>query len=172
MAYSSPASVSTATTITSSWGNSVKAAVDFLANPPACRVYNNANQSIPDSTVTPLTFNTERYDTDTMHSTAALTSRITIKTAGLYLITGTIAFAAGGSSGTRLAGIILGGSVKIAEQQAVTNAGVSVNVSTVYKFAVNDYVELYAYQVSAGALNSLAVANICPEFAATWIGLG
>lgn len=59
----------------------------YILNPPACHVFNSANISIPNDTATALTFNSERYDTDTMHSTATLTGRITIVTEGIYIVT-------------------------------------------------------------------------------------
>ena len=65
------------------------------------RVYNNANISIPDSTVTALTFNSERWDTDSIHSTVSNTSRLTAQTASKYDIKGNIKWASN-STGTRL----------------------------------------------------------------------
>jgi hypothetical protein len=52
--------------------------------------------------------------------------------------------------------------------------GPALNLSTVYKFAVNDYVEVRISQknTSAGAHNLSSLANYSPEFAAQWVSLG
>lgn len=61
---------------------------------PACRVYNNANISIPNATYTALQFNSEDFDTDNMHDNTTNNTRLTCKTAGIYLITGSVSFMA------------------------------------------------------------------------------
>jgi hypothetical protein len=43
-----------------------------------CRVYNSTVQSIPNNTVTAVTFDSEFYDTDGIHSTSSNTSRFTV----------------------------------------------------------------------------------------------
>ena len=173
MPYTSPATVVTATTITTAWGNSVKAATDFLANPPACRVYNTASQSIANGSHIMLTFDSERYDTDTMHSTVTNTSRVTMTTAGVYIVTGHAVFAAN-ATGTRQLTLRINGTTFIAIT-SFPNRGVNtveMSIAAVYKFAATNYVELGMFQDSGGALNSLAGGNYGPELSATWIGLG
>lgn len=178
MPYVAPATVVTATTITSAWGNSVKAATDFLANPPACRVWNNAAISVANSTWVALTFNSERWDTNTMHDTVTNTGRITIVTAGLYILTGHAEFAA---NATGMRGLQLlrntdaDGIAQIYYQAAPVSTGTAVSLSTVWKFVAGDYVQLRAFQNSGGALNvntNPANTFFTPEFSATWIGLG
>ena len=44
-------------------------ALSQLPSLPGARVYHNANQSISNTTVTALAFNSERWDTDTIHDT-------------------------------------------------------------------------------------------------------
>jgi hypothetical protein len=177
MAYSSPATVVTGTTITSTWGNSVKTAADYLANPPACRVYHTANQAINNNALTALAFNSERFDTNTMHDTVTNNSRITFNTAGLYIVTGSFAFALD-TDYTDITGLIrMTGATTIAEETRYAT-GVSaiprLTISTLYKFAVSEYVELVAYQTntSANANNVTASLNYSPEFSAVWVGLG
>lgn len=175
MAYSSPAAPVTGTTISkTTFGDVVKADLDFLANPPACRVYHNAAQSIPNVTGTLLAFNSERYDTDTMHDTVTNNSRITIKTAGLYVVTLNFTWPTNGT-GERRASIFLNGATQIAfsstsPAQITTDNGIC--LATIYKLAVNDYLTVQVYQSSGGALNVNSGSNYSPEFAATWVGLG
>lgn len=178
MAYSSPATVSDGNVAPASWGNSVKAATDYLANPPACRVYHNTTQSVSDSVVTPLVFNSERFDTDTMHDTVTNTGRITFKTAGLYIVTLTFAYANAADYLSASAKIRLNGATELVETfggtQTDANDHYFVNVTTLYKFAVNDYVEALAWQNNTAntARNVVAAGNKSPEFAAVWVGLG
>lgn len=175
MPYTSPASpVSGAVISKTTFGDVVKADLDFLANPPACRVTKAAAQSIATSALTAVTFDTERYDTDTMHDNVTNNTRITIKTAGLYTVGAAIEWAAGGTS-FRLLLIRLNGTTPIAQligPPETTGVATDQTLSTVYKFAVNDYIEVMAQQNSGGALNVSKINNSSPEFWATWIGLG
>ena len=138
----------------------------------SCRAYHDANQSINNATLTALSFNQERYDTDTMHSTSSNTSRITFTTAGKYHVEGNISYDAN-ATGERFAGIRLGGTTYIARVHTPNNGAGSptdVQVSAEYAFSAAEYVELIAYQVSTAALNVLTSANYSPEFMAHKIG--
>lgn len=175
MPYTAPATVVTATTITTAWGNSVKAATDYLANPPACRVRHSANQSIATATDVILAFNTELFDTDVMHDTVTNNSRITLKTAGLYVVMASATFDVS-AVGHRTLTLQKNGATPIAETEVAPNPtaarGTGVVVSTIYKFAVNDYVEVRARQASGAGLNVLALGEYSPIFQAVWVGLG
>lgn len=143
-------------------------------NPPACRVYNNANISITTSGVAQaLTFNSERYDTDSMHSTSADTGRITFNTAGLYHVFATIEFASN-ATGYRQAYLRVNGTTVIAASScpAATSLGTELMLSCVWKFAAADYVEVFVAQLSGGALNVAGASAFSPEFGATWVGVG
>lgn len=176
MPYVAPATVVTATTITTAWGNSVKAATDFLANPPACRVYNNVNQSIPvGGSGTFLAFNTERFDTNTMHDTVTNNGRITFNTAGLYVVSFSGSWAAV-AGGIRVFELWLNGlTTKLAgwldSPPSATDARAA-TITTLWKMAAGDYVQALAYQTSGGALNVVGTGNTFPEFSAVWVGLG
>jgi hypothetical protein len=131
------------------------------------RVYNSAAISVNNATATALTFNSERYDTDSIHSTSANTSRLTCTRAGKYVIVGHVAFASN-ATGLRTVSIRLNGSATIiAAQNAVPISGDETifSIATIYDLAVGDYVELYAYQSSGGALNVTAPGPYSPEFA-------
>lgn len=145
-------------------------AQDFYT--PSCRIFNSASQSPANITETALTFDSERFDTDNMHSTSVNTSRITINTAGLYSIAGMMSWAANGT-GIRQIGIRLNGATYVAlVLVASSGAGAAtlMNVGTLYRFAVNDYVELVGYQSSGGALAVAVNGNYSPEFTACRIG--
>ncbi len=130
-----------------------------------CRVYNNANLSIPNNTVTVLTFNSERYDTDTMHSTSSNTDRLTATRAGLYSIVGNVEFAS--AAGTlRTLFIYLNGATLLASTLAVPVSGnvTRLTITTQYELGAGDYVTFAVYQDSGGALNVQAASNYSPEF--------
>jgi len=54
----------------------------------SCKVTKSTDQTIPTGVHTPITWDTENYDTNDMHNTVTNNSRITIKTAGKYLLVG------------------------------------------------------------------------------------
>lgn len=139
----------------------------------SCRVYNNANISIPNNALTALTFNSERYDTGGLHSTSANTSRLTCLTAGKYRITGHVEFATN-PTGYRHLKIRLNGTTDLAGMTLLPLTAApditQISLSTEYALAVNDYVELAVAQTSGGALNVTAVSNSSPEFSMSFIG--
>lgn len=148
-------------------------------NPPACRVFHSVDQSLADATITAIAFNSERYDTDTMHDTAVFNTRITFKTPGVYVVTASLAFTGATDYTSLFLGIRLNGLTYIAQASApgANDSGLNVIAliqSTQYKFAVNDYVEVLAWHnnTANAARNVLSSANHSPEFSATWVGVG
>lgn len=136
------------------------------------RVYNNADISINDATGTALTYNSERYDTDTIHSTTVNPSRLTVFTAGKYLIIGNVHWDADGSgTGTRTLSLRLNGATNIGRVRFEPEDEEHVMVvGTIYDLSVTDYVEFVAFQSSGGALDVESVANLSPEFMMSRIG--
>lgn len=134
------------------------------------RVYNNANISIANATVTKLTFNSERYDTDTIHDTSSNTGRLTCKTAGKYIISFSYQWQAG-SAGFRYVDIFLNNTTPIASHRNNgENHEGEATITTIYDLAVNDYLEVRVYQNNGTALNIVAVGNVSPEFMMQRIG--
>ena len=66
----------------------------------SARLGSDTGQSIPHATWTVLTFNTEVSNDDELHSLTSNTDRLTIRTAGVYLIAAQFRFAAN-MTGTR-----------------------------------------------------------------------
>ena len=124
----------------------------------SCRVYHSTTQSLSDDVLTTISLNSEQFDTDTMHDTVTNNERITIKTAGKYLIVGEISFSAN-ATGMRL--LILrfndGGTedtVALDRSNAIINDNqTSLLVVAILDMAVNDYVFLRARQDSGAALD-------------------
>ena len=131
------------------------------------RVYHSTTQSITSGTPTALTFDSERYDTDTCHSTVTNTSRLTATTAGKYLIAGNIAWASSCSCELDLR---VNGTNYIAAQSHASSTTAYISVSTVWNMGAGDYVELIAGQYSGGSVNVQSAASYSPEFMMQRIG--
>lgn len=145
-------------------------------SPPACRVFHNANQNVTQFTPLVLAFNSERFDTDGMHSTVTNNSRITLNTAGIYVVTAGVAWNSN-TAGRAEIFIRLNGSIVIVDQENDGPPGADGTqngqaVGTTYKFAAGDFIEVVANQTGAATSVVNAVGNFSPEFSATWIGEG
>ena len=147
-----------------------------LAGQPniGARVYNSGNLTIPTASSTDLTFDSERWDTDTIHSTVTNTERLTATTAGTYLIAGTVRWAAN-STNVRGVRIKVGGGNYIASNRAIPDTGggrgeIAQTVSTIWVLEAGHYVTLSVYQDSGGNLDVVATASYTPEFMMQRIG--
>lgn len=134
---------------------------------PAARVYNSGDIDPATSTWVALTFDSERFDTDTVHSTVTNTGRLTVPTGGtgLYTIGLHVTFdSSGGANNFYGVRIRLNGSTVIAQEtfdrtQAQDH---SVALTTLYALTAADYVEAEVYTVED--VNVLALGNYSPEF--------
>ena len=138
------------------------------------RAYHNVDQAIPNNTWTAVALNSELYDTDAIHDNVTNNSRLTCKTAGVYVITGHIDLEES-TTGLRSLFIRLNGTTYIAEYQSNNVEGGPgfswiTSIATIYKLAVNDYVELMIRQTSGGSLDLKAYASTSPHFAMQRIG--
>lgn len=105
------------------------------------RVYQSSGQSIG-TTLEVVNFNSESFDTDTMHDNATNNSRITFTTAGKYHISGIVNTDANAAS---WASIRLNGTTTIATNGAGNGGSSTANgteISTIYEFSASDYIEL------------------------------
>lgn len=146
-------------------------------SPPACAVYHDTTQSCADAAETLIVFNSERYDTDSMHSTVSATSKITFTTAGLYLITFRATLPGLTTYSRVYSSLRVDGSTLIGyagETPTTFNAGPLLLNTAVYKAAAGSYVEALVYQDNTAntAQNLQSGANFSPEFTATWLGEG
>lgn len=129
------------------------AAATLTAKQDSVKVHNSANQSCANNTETLLTWDTEDWDTNNLHSTSSNTSRLTCQVAGKYLVCGTIEFAEN-ATGFRQVAVRKNGT----DQGYTTTPGTATDTADVtflyiLDLAVNDYVEVTAMQNSGGALN-------------------
>ncbi len=119
-----------------------------------CQVTKSADQSIPDITLTSVTWNQENFDTDDMHDNVTNNNRITVKTSGTYLILCNVKWQSN-SVNSRRCHIYKNG----AQHSGVYNNAVSnsyQNMLAIDDSSVNDYFELQVYQDSGAAKNLFA----------------
>jgi hypothetical protein len=138
------------------------------ASGPTAKATNSTAQAIANNTVTAVTFNSEEFDPDNIHSTSSNTERLTPGVAGYYLVVGVGRFVTAnatgrrafflyknGTGGTFLSGAdMLGSASQVFYQSTVA----------VVELGASDYVVMGAFQNSGISLDfdsqSLAIARI------------
>lgn len=177
MAISVPSGVTSGTTITEAWGDSVAAAIAYLASPPSCRLTHSVDQSFNDATEGTVAFNTDVYDPSNMHDTVTLNSRLVFNDAGVYVVSFSCILTAGADYNDTYAYFRLNGSGILAiggteDQDASFEPRLQIHMQ--HKFAAADYIEVRLFQdnTAAAARNVLSLASYTPILAATWLGLG
>lgn len=140
---------------------------------PVARVYNNAAIALSvAATWTALTFNSERYDFDALHSTVTNTGRLTIPSGcnGVYLIGCNVEITATGgrTTGVRL---VVNGSIIVAGQThqsaGTPTQPVAFNLNTLVPLNVGDYVEVQAYCDDTSGSVTVS-GQMSPEFFIAW----
>lgn len=138
---------------------------------PAASLFHSTTQSIGNNSATALNFDSERYDTDSGHSTSTNTSRYTVTDPGVYQLGAAVEFAANTTGDRRLA-LRLNGSTIIGEQATrATAAGVCrLAISRSWRLAAGAYVEAVVTQDSGGSLNTgSATTGAAQELTAVWL---
>lgn len=130
----------------------------YILTPPACSITNSAPISTDDDVDKVLTFDTERYDNDSMHSTVTDTDQVFFNTAGLYLVTVDVAWAAN-ATGSRKVSVYKNGIHQVghaARTSASASFPTGVTCAFVEPFVVGDSIRVRTRQDSGGALNVLS----------------
>jgi len=145
---------------------------------PACRVRKNSDQSIATGLVTPvpITFPTgdatEDTDPQAMHSLSVNPTRVTVPAGmgGLYAMGGNIEWDVN-ATGTRIAMILLNGTTQLVRDQrlGVASYGIDQSVSTIYRLAANDYIELAVMHDRGSALLVKLSAARSPCLWTNWL---
>lgn len=150
--------------------NALQSIALAIANPKSFKgavVMRSTVQSIASSTFTVMAFDVEQYDYGNFHSTTTNTSRLVAPVDGIYRIayTAGINSAAGGSERSFWVAVNGNGGAG-AQRYAVSTfppgAQNTRNGSCELQLAANDYVELWVYQDSGGALNTTADTTANP----------
>lgn len=153
----------------------VRDATTFFLSQPRVAVTHSTTQSIPTGTFTAHLFDTETFDTDTTgdHSTSSATSKFTVITGGTYLLSGAVAFA-GNATGRRGGAFYKNGAILTGSEWLVP-AGVASSLiipsmAFMVQLVAGDYVEMWVYQDSGGALNANPGSGAASSFQALWVG--
>ena len=133
------------------------------------RVYNSAALAIGNASETVLTFDSERYDTDTIHATGTNTERLTCKTAGKYIAIGNIDWEYA-TAGRRFFRIYMNATIIASVENSPDEGYLGQLIVAEYVLAVNDYLSLKVYQNSGGSLNINVGGNYSPIFSMRRIG--
>ena len=133
-----------------------------------CGVKKTSDQSINNSTATVISWDSENIDTNTMHDNSTNNTRITVPTGkgGYYLLTGGIAFNSNGTGNRVVRAYKNGSDLRWLAGVAAANAGnfTIVSFNQVFNLSAGDYIELYAFQSSGGALSVMSD----PEAGSFW----
>lgn len=141
------------------------------ATPPAVGVTHSTSQNVLTATETVLSFNTETYDTDGMHSTVSNTGRLTATETAKFIVIGGAQFAVSAVGNVRRLSIRKNGTTVFARQtMAPSSVAQVLQVRGLLSLAAGDYVELQAYQDSGSTLAIASAATYSPIFQAVRVG--
>ena len=173
MAWTSPRTWVAGETVTAAQLNAhIRDNLDFLHSKDHASVYDSANQALTDVTYENVSFNSEHFDSNTMHDNATNNSRIKCNSDGLYLAVFKVTFdtntvgirrvqlrenAAGASGGGTARGVWNGPSL--------TGENTVIAGSRLCRLVNTDYLEIFAYQDSGGSL------DVVNGTASTWFQL-
>lgn len=136
------------------------------------RVKRTSDQSIPDNSITAIIFDTENYDNDNMWTAAPNPERITIQTAGIYLVIGQVHWAAhaAGFRALLLQSMPTGYIAQVRTGMDPTTNEWRGPVTTTWQCDIGDTFLLHVYQNSGAPLNVLYHAEQSPVLQANRIG--
>ena len=151
---------------------------EFSSSIPATHVTHSAAQNVPftDPSETTLAFNTERYDTASMHDNATNNSRLTAPVSGVYAVTAQLKWSPNTTQSRQLF-LRKNGTTEIGIVDSGAEAGVgqvTQESTTQVRLAAGDYVEVVVAQ-STNPQVTLSISKIdesSPEFSMTWLAPG
>lgn len=157
--YVDPQSIhnpATGTSPPASWGDTVRDDLEFLIQPPSCRIVRSSTQSISNLTLTAVNFNAaDSWDTDALHDTVTNNNRITIPSGlgGKYLCIANVIFGAS-ATGDRFVEWRVNGTTEYRGQFVKSaTATTELNYSAIISLSAGDYLEVMVYHSAGGALN-------------------
>ena len=177
--YTAGGTVSAGDVATAAAWNVLTVNTNNLIVPPACVLQQTAAQAIPSATNQLKAFGTATVDTDGMATTGA-SARITLKTAGLYIISVGIGFST--SSAGSFRGVVIrkngsgsftvptGNEVMLLSVPALSaSSSTTVTQTVLQSFAADDYVDVIVFQDRGSDLNT--TSQSCANFlSAMWVG--
>lgn len=124
----------------------------------ACRVNQACNEATATGVAEVLNFDTEEFDTDTMHDPCTNPERITVPTTGKYIIQAAIEWA-NQTGGTRRLRLIFGTATIITESRQGgigTGTGNKQAVIAIYSASASNYFTCEVFQDSGSAIDVTA----------------
>ena len=160
------------------WTAQVKAIIDFMAGSgvngvPRFKGWASTSQSIvTGATDTPITLDSEDWDSDNGHSTSTNTSRYTIQVAGTYRIIAVGGFTTNAVGNRKLGINVNGANARGASVQQVSMASNSWIGAVAVELAlvVGDYVEMVMWHTSTTTpLTTAQSVGFGPAMSVCWI---
>lgn len=142
-----------------------------LRNPPVAQLRQTTQQLISNGVWSPLTLQAEDIDTHNGHDNAVNPSRYVCKLAGIYLVTGAVAYS-GFSSGTGWVRVAKNGTdaAGSGDNESFTTTQLMISVRPVYlTLAVGDYVELVTTYIGANINTYVGVAYAQSTLSLRWV---
>lgn len=133
------------------WSSSVKMSDGYDGRIIAFDIYRAAAQSIPNASETKVGFDTVGFDDAGGWDSA--NSRYVIRTSGKYAVKALVTYLANGSNSREIR-IKINGTTRVRIQKLTNGSGYDTGVLGARNFNLNagDYIEVFAYQDSGGAL--------------------
>jgi hypothetical protein len=172
--YNTFTNVSTGDVLTATNFNNVLTNIGNYRVPPMVRLTGSANlTSYTSGNV--ITYNTETYDTDDMHSTSTNTSRITFQTAGVYLVVFSVRATWAGTLTSQSAEIWVNGTITSGNEVygiSTTIGGSYLSVSAIVNAAGGgtEYCDSVYRFGGATGVSIVMSASSATHFSATWLG--
>ena len=142
-----------------------------LGTQPDARVRNSADEPITSGAVTPLTFDTEDFDTANLHSTTTNTQNIVVPIGGLYLLGAGVRWE-NNTTGRRLVIINVNGTQAIRDAVSPNNTsgfGPEQNPHGLYRLNAGDVVSVSVYQDSGSTLSVQNFGASGPYLEVAWL---
>jgi len=138
-----------------------------------CRVINTSTQTIPNATMTALTFNTVIYDTDSCWSAGAPT-RLYAQRDGYYLAGGgwSLADTQNTAASRIVTAVLVNGTNQIQGSETHSKANTSINVSVatgMFWLSAGQYIEIAAYHDEGASKTAGAATSINEGLCCGWL---
>jgi hypothetical protein len=142
---------------------------------PGCRLQNAGNQSMTTAVALILNWDTENWDTGTMHDLSTNPSRITIARTGKYIVEALVLIEGPSTTGIRQLAILKNGANVGYNYGIPIASGCTIQLMTILDLVATDYLQVQVYQNSGGALAAIgttaaATGLAIPQFGAILIG--
>jgi hypothetical protein len=134
---------------------------------PACRIRHSADQNLTTGVWLASLFDTEDFDNDNMHSTVANIDRITINTAGIYLVGGHACIESNATNSFRWLQIYKNGAVELLQVNEWSQGAALhtwMHTDGILQLAAGDYLQFRAVQTSGSTLKLYSVTDRTPMF--------